>query len=165
MIIKLWIIYKNGIGFSKIIAEMLQDRLEDYIDVYVGNAKKIDPAFLVEEKLDYLIIGDIISKEIPSLEIQNWLHKYKEISNKNNLNIKAVSGFYVAPVEIKTEPFWVEFLQETIKAEIVYPPILRLKLDSADLSLENRTLELIKEYSNDFIEFFINNKKRIKKKI
>ena len=48
---KLWIIYKNGIGFSKIIAEMLQDRLEDYIDVSVGNAKKIDPAFLVEEKL------------------------------------------------------------------------------------------------------------------
>ncbi len=32
--------YKNGIGFSKIIAEILQDRLEDYIDVDVGNAKK-----------------------------------------------------------------------------------------------------------------------------
>ena len=45
---KLWIIYKEGIGFSKLIAEMLQDRLEDYIDVSVGNAKQIDPAFLVE---------------------------------------------------------------------------------------------------------------------
>jgi hypothetical protein len=53
--VKLWIIYKDGIGFSKIIAEMLQDRLEDYIDVSVGNAKKIDPTFLVEEKFDYLI--------------------------------------------------------------------------------------------------------------
>ena len=162
---KLWIIYKEGIGFSRLIAEMLHDRLEDYIDVSVGNAKKIDPAFLVEEELDYLIMGDIISEVIPSLEIQNWLLKYGEISNKNNLNIKAVSGFYVALTKIKVEPFWVEFLQETTKAEIVYPPILRLKLDSPDLSLENRTPELIKEYSNDFIEFFINNKKRIKKKI
>ena len=73
---KLWIIYKEGIGFSKLIAEMLQDRLEDYIDVSVGNAKQIDPAFLVEERLDYLIIGDIVSEGIPSLEIQNWLLKF-----------------------------------------------------------------------------------------
>ena len=49
---KLWIIYKNGIGFSKIIAEMLQDHFEEYIDVSVGCAKKIDPEFLVEEGLD-----------------------------------------------------------------------------------------------------------------
>jgi len=48
----LWIIYKEGMVISKIIAEMLQDRLEDYIDVSVGNAKKIDPSFLAEEKLD-----------------------------------------------------------------------------------------------------------------
>ncbi|KKL06719.1 hypothetical protein LCGC14_2593230, partial [marine sediment metagenome] len=82
---KLWIIYKEGIGFSKIIAEMLQDRLEDYIDVSVGNAKKINPIFVVEEKFDYLIIGDTISDVIPSLEIQNWLLKYREISEIKNL--------------------------------------------------------------------------------
>ena len=63
---------------------MLQDRLEDYIDGSVGNSKKINPAFLVEERLDYLIIGDIISEIIPSMEIQNWLLKYREISKKEN---------------------------------------------------------------------------------
>ena len=52
MNIKLWIIYKEGIGFSRMIAEMLQDRLEDYIDVYIGNAKRIEPVFLVEERFD-----------------------------------------------------------------------------------------------------------------
>jgi len=76
---KLWIIHKEGIVISKFIAEMLQDRLEDYIDVSVGNANKIDPTFLAEEKIDYLIIGDIISETIPSLEIQNWVLKYGEI--------------------------------------------------------------------------------------
>ena len=155
MKIKLWIIYKNGIGFAKIIAEMLQDRLEDYIDVDVGNANKIDPAFLVEEKFDCLIIGDIISETISSVEIQNWLLKYSEISNKYNLIVKAISGFYIAPSDIKTEPFWVESLQENMKAEMVYPPILRLKLNRAEPTLEDGALELVKAYSNDFIEFFI----------
>ena len=126
---KLWIIYKNGISFSKLIAEMLQDGCEDYVDVDVGEAKKIDPAYLVEEKSDFLIIGDIIRKEIPSLEIQNWLHKYWEISNKKKFILKAISGFYVALSDIKVEPFWVEFLHDNVKAEILFHPILSLKLN------------------------------------
>lgn len=157
---KLWIIYKEGLGFSRIIAEMLQDRLEDYIDVSVGNAKKIDPVFLVEEKLDYLIVGDNISEVMPSLEIQSWLHKYWEISKSNNLTVKVISGFYVALTDITVEPLWVESLQDHVRAEIIYPPILRLKLNLEDYMLENKTPELVKEFSNDFIEFIINNKKR-----
>ena len=153
---KLWIIYKEGIGFSKMIAEMLQDRLEDYIDVSVGNAKKIDPTFMVEERLDYLIIGDIISEVIPSLEIQHWLLKYREISKNKNLVVKAISGFYVALTGNTAEPFWVEFLQDNVIAEIIYPPILHLKLIRTELVLEARSLGLVKDYSNDFIEFFIN---------
>ncbi len=156
---KLWIIYKNGIGFSKIIAEMLQDLLEDYLDVDVGRAKKIDPAYLVEERVDFLIIGDIISKEISSLEIQNWLLKYGEITNINNFIVKAMSGFYIAPSDIKIEPLWVVSLQENINAETIYPPILRLKLNKAELALENGALEIIKAYSNDFIEFIVNFEK------
>ena len=161
---KLWIIYKEGIGFSKIIAEMLQDRLEDYIDVSVGNAKKIDPAFLVEEKLDYLIIGDTVSDVIPSLEIQNWLLKYVEISKKSNLIIKTISGFYVALADIQVEPSWIEFLQGNVNAEIIYPPILHLKFNIAELVLEDGVLELIKDYTNDFIDFLINNVKNKAKK-
>ena len=134
--------------------------MEDYIDVSVGNAKKIEPAFLVEERLDYLIIGDNISEVIPSMEIQNWLLKYREISKINNLIVKAISGFYIAPSDIKIEPFWIESLQEIINAEIIHPPILHLKLNRAEMTLEDRALELVKDYSNDFFEFFINNEKK-----
>jgi hypothetical protein len=139
---------------------MLQDRLEDYIDVSVGNAKKIDPSFLVEEKLDYLIIGDNISDVAPSLEIQNWLLKYREISKNENLTVKAVSGFYITLADIKIERIWVEFLQENLTTEMIYPPILRLRLNQAGLALENGALELVKGYSSDFIEFFILNEKK-----
>ncbi|MCK4284782.1 MAG: hypothetical protein KAX18_01215 [Candidatus Lokiarchaeota archaeon] len=160
---KLWIIYKEGIGFSKLIAEMLQDRLEDYIDVSVGNAKQIDPAFLVEERLDYLIIGDIVSEGIPSLEIQNWLLKFWEISKKRNLIIKAISSYYITLTDILVEPSWIEFLQDNVNAEIIYPPILCLKFNIAELVLEDGTLELVKDYTNDFIEFLINNQdKKVK---
>jgi len=161
--VKLWIIYKEGIGFSRLIAEMLQDRLEDYIDVDVGIAKMIDPAFLAEERFDFLIIGDVIRKEIPSLEIQNWLLKYWDISKKKKITLKTISGFYVALTNIKVEPFWVEFLHDNVKADIIYPPILRLKLNLVELPLEYKTSEVVKEYSDDFIEFLINNKKRKKR--
>jgi len=137
---------------------MLQDRLDDYIDVSVGNAKKIDPAFLVEEKLDYLIIGDNLSEVIPSLEIQNWLLKYGEVLNKSNLIIKAISGFYVTLTDILIEPSWMEFLQGNVNAEIIYPPMLHLKFNIAELVLEDGALELVKDYTNDFIEFFLRNK-------
>lgn len=138
--------------------------MEDYIDVSVGNAKKIDPAFLVEEKLDYLIIGDNISDVIPSLEIQNWLLKFWEISKKRNLIMKAISGFYVTLADVLVEPSWIEFLQDNVNAEIIYPPILHLKFNIAELVLEDGALELVKDYTNDFIDFFINNVKNKAKK-
>jgi len=152
---RLWIIHKEGIGFAKMVAEIIQYNLEDCIDVSVGNAKKIDPAFLVEEKLDYLIIGDSVSEAIPSLEIQNWLLKYWKISKKTNLIIKAVSGFYVTLADIKIEPFWVEFLKNNISPELIYPPILCLKLNRAELALENGAHDIVKDYSNEFIKYFI----------
>ncbi len=151
----LWIIYKDGMVISKIIAEMLQDRLEDYIDVSVGNINKIDPSFLTEEKLDYLIIGDIISETIPSVDIKNWLLKYGEIPKLHNIFLKALSGFYITLTDIKKEALWVEFLQDNINAEIIYPPILCLKLNNAESPLEIGVLEIVKDYSNDFIEFLI----------
>ena len=143
---------------------MLQDRLEDYLDVSVGNAKKIEPAFLVEERLDYLIIGDVMSEVIPSMEIENWLLKYWEIAKKCNFNVKAISGFYIMLTDNTVEPFWVEFLQDNVNTEIIYPPILCLKLNRTEMALEDGAIDVVKDYSNDFIEFIINNKKRRFKK-
>ncbi len=135
------------------IAEMLQDRLEDIIDVHVGNAKRIDPDFLVEERFDCLIIGDVISETIPSSEIQDWMLKYREMAKNNNIIVKNISGFYVTPSDIKTEPYWTEFLQENIRAEMIYPQILNLNLNRVELTLEDGALDLVKVYSKKFIEY------------
>ncbi|MFW9824867.1 MAG: hypothetical protein ACFFE4_18140 [Candidatus Thorarchaeota archaeon] len=148
---KLWIIYKEGIGFSRIIAEILQDRLEDYIDVFIGNAKKVDPSYLVEEKLEYLITGDVISDNNPSMEIQNWLLKFFKLVKECNFHVKAISGFYVVLTNNSNEPAWVSLLQENIKTEIIYPPVLRIRLDIEKMALEEGSLELIKAYVNNFV--------------
>lgn len=161
MKIKLWIIYKSGNGFPEIIAEKLQDYLEDYIDIDVGKANKIDPAFIVEEKLDCLIIGDYISDVTPSLEIQNWLSKYRGISYKENLTIEVISGFYITQSDIKKEPNWLESLQENIKSKIIYPPILALN-PLEDKYVLDEALKLVKAYSEDFIKYVL--KINLKKK-
>ena len=139
---------------------MLQDQLEEFIDVDVGKVKKIDPTFLLDEKFNYLILGDILSNGVPSLEVQNWLLKYWEISKNNNKIIKLISGFYITLADIEIEPFWVQLLHENLKGELVYPPILHLKLNNTGLELESGALELVKEYSNNFIDFIINKKKK-----
>jgi hypothetical protein len=150
--VNLWIIYKEKIGFSRFIAEMLQDHLKDSYEVSAGNAKQIDPTFLIEEEgLDYLIIGDIINKTVPSLEIQNWLLRFCEISKENNFIVKALSGFYVTLTNIGIEPYWSEFLQVHIKAKIVYPPIMCLLLNKTEMNVEDGAPELIKDYSNQFL--------------
>ena len=146
------------------LSERVEEELEDYIDVDVGKANMIDPAYLVEEKFDCLIIGDVISEAIPSPEIHNWLLKYKEISNNNNLVVKTVSGFYVTPSDIKIKPLWIESLQENIKVEMIYLPILHLKLNREELALENGAFDIVKEYSTNLIEFFI-EKNKINEKI
>ena len=153
---KLWIIYKGGFVFSKVIAEMLQDRLENYIDVSVGKASKIEPAFIVEEELNYLIIGDIISEIIPSVEIQNWVLKYGEISEGNDLSLEAVSGFLISLNEMNHDTLWFEFIQNNIMTETIFPPILRFQLDKTNLASETYVYRLVKEYSIKIIEFITN---------
>ena len=152
---KLWIIYKEGFLISKVIAETLQDRLENYIDVSVGKASKIDPSFIVEEELDYLIIGDIVSKTLPSVVIQNWVIKYRE-SNKINLILEALSGFLITQNEIE-DALWTEFIQSNIQTKTFHPPILLLKLHKSELVSETGVHELVKEYFNKYIEFIANN--------
>jgi hypothetical protein len=139
------------------IAEMLQDRLEDYIDVSVGNAKKVNPAFLIEERLDYLIIGDVVSELTPSAEIQNWLFKNKEISKNENFIFKVASGFYVEINNVSAQSLWSKFLKDNVKPSIIHPPILPLKLNNTEPSLENGSLDSIKGFINNIIDFFIDN--------
>jgi hypothetical protein len=153
---KLWIIYKDGILIARIIAEMLQDRLENYVDVAVGKISKIEPLFILKEKLFYLIVLDIVNQTLPSVVIQKWVRKYKESNKKINLNLKTLSGCLISQEEIKKDTYWVEFIQSSIQTKVIYPPILLLQLNKSNLVLETDIYNMVKDYSTNFIEFIIN---------
>ena len=151
---KLWIIYQSGFLFSKVIAETLQDRLENYIDVSVGKADKIDPSFIIEEKSDYLILGDVVNEPLPSVLMQNWVQKYGQIAKSNNLILKALSGFIISfNKKVKPDPVWVDFIHKNIMIEGINPPIICLHFGNYDLKLDSGVYEIIKDYSNKIIEF------------
>ena len=152
---KLWIIYKDGIGFSKILADILQDRLEEYVDVSVGSAKKVDPEYVIEENIDFLIIGDTITDGVPSAEIQNWLTKYRESSEKQDFIVKASSGFYIVTIDGPDESLWRKSLKKNVKSERFLPPIMQLKVDKTNLVIEKGAIEIVKKFSNDIMDFLI----------
>ena len=154
---KLWIIYKNGIGFSKFIAETLQDLLEDYVDVSVGKVKNIDPAYLLEEKVDFLIVGDLVCEKTPNLELKDWLLKYVDISNQKNYILQFISGYYVKLANIAIKPSWIEILQNNIRSKNKLFPILHLELDREVLKLDNKAYDLLKNFSKSIIEYIISD--------
>lgn len=125
----------------------------------VGNVNKIDPAFLVEEKLDFLIIGDVIEGEkIPSPELQDWLIKFSELCKRNQLVINSISSYYVNSTDIDVKHLWIELFRENNFSSSLFPPVLQLKMEEGGLTLEKNVFKSVKDYSNDFIEFFIKNK-------
>ena len=152
---KLWILHRNEISYTKLIAEYLQDYLDNDFDVFVGNVDKIDPNFLIEDDLDFLIIGDITGEIIPSIEIQNWLVNFSKTMKNHNFQIKNLSVYCIGLTDLNIESLWIEFLQKKLNINNIFPPLLHLKLNESNLSLEGNAIELIRKYTNIFTNNFI----------
>ena len=121
----------------------------------MGSVDKIDPTFLVEEEVDFLIIGDDIEyNNMLSPEIEFWLARFSELCNKKQLVINSVSSYLVCSTEIHANFFWINFFQENKFSLAFFPPVLQLKMDEGGLRLEKNTFKLVKDYSNKFIQFF-----------
>ena len=141
------------------IAEYLQDYLGNDFDVFVGNINKIDPNLLIEDNLDALIIGDLAGEIIPSLEIQNWLINFSKTIENYNFQIKNLSVYCIGLTDLNIEALWIEFLQNRLNINNIFPPLLHLNLDKSNLSLEDSAIELIRNYSNDLKKDLIDKKK------
>ena len=69
---KLWIIYKEGIGFSRIVAEMLQDRLEDYLEQNEKVRADCFPKFQLNGKYFGTFSSIIYSFESKNVDFVNF---------------------------------------------------------------------------------------------
>jgi hypothetical protein len=125
----------------------------------VGNVNKIDPTFIIEEKLDFLIIGDVIeSEKVPSPEFKNWFGNFLDLCEKNQLVIKSVSSYYVTSTDTDLSPVWVRFFQDYNSSLVIFPTVLQIKLKKGGATFEKNILNKVKDYSKEFIDFFIDNK-------
>ena len=138
------------------VAEMLQDYFEDYIEVNVGKTDKIEPKYIIEENVDFLILGDIICEKPTILELKNWILSYINLLNLKDKKIKYISGFFVTPSDFMIKPVWIDILREYIGEKLMFPPILHLNLNREEFKLENNASDMINEYCNEFIEFILN---------
>lgn len=122
----------------------------------VGNFSKIDPAFLIEEELDFLIIGeDIENGSIPSQEIQVWLFKFIELYTEKQFTIKSISRYVINSTEINVNHYWDKFIRNNKFCLTIFPPVLHLKIKKGGFSLEKNAYKLVKEYCNKFIDYFL----------
>ena len=151
---KLWIIYKDGIGLARVVAEMLQDRLETFLDVSVGEANKIEPAFLIEEKPDILIIGDIVIENYPSTEMKNWLNNFKKCSEKMQFTLKNLSGFFITNDKGMRTEDWGENIKKILSTVIISPPFEHFSLNTVNLTLE-KAFEKVKKYSDRVVNIVL----------
>jgi len=69
-----------------------------------------------------------------------------------------MSSYFVNSTGIDVKHLWIDFFQENNFSLALFPPVLQLKMEESGLSLEKDVLKSVKDYSNDFIEFFIENK-------
>ncbi len=152
---KLWIIYKDGIGLTRVIAEMLQDRLENHLDVSVGEANKIDPAFLIEEKPDFLIIGDVIIENNPSIEIKNWLKNFQKSSDQMQFKLKKVSGFCITTSIKARMADWEENIRNSMSFGMISPPFMYFNLNTTNLNLEEGTFNKIRIFSDSVLQIVL----------
>lgn len=84
--------------------------------------------------------------------------KFSELSKKNQLVIKSISSYFVTSTDIDTKHLWIKFFRENNFSLAIFPKILQIKMEEGGITLEKNVLKSIKDYSNDFIEFFIDNK-------
>jgi hypothetical protein len=140
------------------VAEMFQDRLEDYLEVNVGKLDKIDPEYIIEENVDFLILGDIICEKSLISELKNWILNYINFLNQEEKKIKLISGFYITPSDLAIKPVWIDLIRDHIGIDLIYPPVLHLNLNREKLKLDNKASNIINEFCKEFIEFTLNLK-------
>lgn len=151
---RLWIIYVNSFGYSRMISEIFESYLEEDFIVSVGNAEIIQPSFVFDEKPDLLIFGELCREVTPDPKIQGWIEDFIELSNSSNFHIKKVAAYCIAVDDKNIENSWMDFFGKYFQKDQIYPKNLVLKINNLNGSLDKEVSLLIKKYVNDLIQFF-----------
>ncbi|MFX1431879.1 MAG: Lrp/AsnC family transcriptional regulator, partial [Promethearchaeota archaeon] len=82
------------------------------------------PSFIALKNLWVIIFGTSTAKSIEAVLKELGRHESVEFAAIAGGKFLYISGFHIALADIKVEPFWIEFLRDNVRAELIYPPIL-----------------------------------------
>ena len=92
---KIGIIHISNFSFTMIVANLLEEFLAEYCDLMVGLISTMDPTIFTDEKVDTLIIGDIIENNLPNPELLSWLKYYSFRSKQDHHKLKIIAIYCI----------------------------------------------------------------------
>ena len=124
-----------------------QDFIFDEEDATVRAIKKVIPT----------VVTIIIDERIENIWLNKETGQYE--SSSKVIQRGSGTGFLISSDEMNRDTIWLEFIQNNIKTETIYPQILCLKLDTTNLATENYVHGIVKDYSDKIIEFITSTTK------
>ena len=150
---KIGIIHTSNYSFSMIVANLLEEFLAEYCDLIVGLVSTMDPKIIIDEEVDTLIIGDIISNNLPNLDLLSWLKNFSFLSLKDHKQIKTIIMYCVGTPSKAYELEWQKFFQENFISVSIYSPVLYVEVIPSQYSLENHLINKIKQFSKCIVSY------------
>lgn len=90
---KVWIVHDSNLGNGEILAKTLGKTFEKDMEVSIGHVKKIDPAKVVADSPDIVVVGAAVRAFMTSFSSKKWIRKLHKELQKANKSVKIGATF------------------------------------------------------------------------
>ena len=90
---KVWIVHDSNLGNGEILAKTLGKTFEKDMEVNIGHVKKIDPAKVVADSPDIVVVGAAVRAFMTSFTSKRWIRKLHKELKKANKTVKIGATF------------------------------------------------------------------------
>ena len=90
---KVWIVHDSQLGNGEILAKTLGKTFEKDMEVNIGHVKKIDPAKVVADSPDIIVVGAAVRAFLTSFASKKWIRQLHKELQKADKSIKCGATF------------------------------------------------------------------------
>jgi len=90
---KVWIVHDSQLGNGEKLAKTLGKTFEKDMEVNIGHVKKIDPAKVVADSPDIVVVGAAVRAFTTSIVSRNWIRRLHKELRKANKTVEIGATF------------------------------------------------------------------------
>ncbi|NHJ31922.1 MAG: hypothetical protein FK732_03580 [Asgard group archaeon] len=90
---KIWIVHDSQMGNGIKLAETMGKTFEKDMEVNIGHVKETDPAKVVADSPDIVVVGAAVRAFTTSIVSRNWIRKLNRELKKSNKTVKIGATF------------------------------------------------------------------------